>query len=239
MIGIYCFENKINNKRYIGQSVKIKTRIKQHIDCSNNKNYAGYNSKFYRALRKYGVENFNITIIETCKESELDDREIYWIEYYDSYKSGYNSNRGGDRVTERNEEHPMAKLTNEDVLKIKDMLLNNLTKSFRKIAKEFGVSQSEISNINDGSKWNEIGDYTYPIRTNTNKVRYGENNSKSILSDSQVMDIRNRYITESCTSIYKDYKDIICYSSFEAACMGRSYYHLPIYKKKDKVWINK
>lgn len=152
MIGIYCFENKINNKKYIGQSVKIKTRIKQRIDCSKNKNYIGYGTKFYKALRKYGVDNFNVTILEECEESQLDEREIYWITFYDTYKNGYNSNRGGVNVTERNEEHPMAKLTNNEVLKIKDILLNNTRKSFRKIGEEFGVSQSEISGINNGSK---------------------------------------------------------------------------------------
>ena len=239
IIGIYCFENKINNKKYIGQSVKIKTRIKQHIDCSKNKNYIGYNTKFYKALRKYGIDNFNIIILEECEESKLDEREIYWIEFYDTYKNGYNSNRGGVNVTERNEEHPMAKLTNNEVLKIKDILLNNTRKSFSKIGKEFGVSQSEISGINNGTKWSEIGGYKYPIRKDKNDVRCGENNATSILSDDQVLAIRNRYINESCTNIYKDYKDIISYVSFERACMGRTYSYLPIYKKKEKIWINK
>lgn len=239
MIGIYCFENKVNNKKYIGQSVKVNTRIKQHIDCSKNKKYVGYDTKFYRALRKYGVDNFNAIMLEECDECELDDREIYWISFYDTYKNGYNSNRGGFNVTERNEEHPMAKLTNVDVLKIKDELLNNTRKSFRKIAQEFGISQSEISGINDGSKWKEIGDCQYPIRIDKNNVRHGENNATSILSDNQVLEIRNRYMNESCTNVYKDYKDILSYVSFERACMGRTYSYLPIYKKKEKIWINK
>ena len=47
-------------------------------------------------MLKYGVENFEWEVIEQCKKSELAEREIYWIEYYDSFNKGYNCTRGGD-----------------------------------------------------------------------------------------------------------------------------------------------
>lgn len=50
----------------------------------------------YNAIKKYGVEHFKIEEIEECDESIAAEREIYWIEYYNSYKNGYNATLGGD-----------------------------------------------------------------------------------------------------------------------------------------------
>lgn len=58
MIGIYKFTNKINGKSYIGQSINLEKRKKEHEHNCFNPNYCNYGSKFYRALRKYGLENF-------------------------------------------------------------------------------------------------------------------------------------------------------------------------------------
>lgn len=54
------------------------------------------NRHLLRAWRKYGDENFEFSILEKCDESKLNEREIYWIEYYDSYYNGYNQTKGGD-----------------------------------------------------------------------------------------------------------------------------------------------
>ena len=87
--GIYKVTNKINGKVYIGQSVDIGRRWRQHMT-------AGDDIYFHKAIQKYGVENFEWEVIEKCKKSELDERESYWIEYYDSYNKGYNCTKGGD-----------------------------------------------------------------------------------------------------------------------------------------------
>lgn len=94
--GIYKIVNKLNNKIYIGKSKNIETRIKRHKN-----DYKWTNTYLYYAMRKYGVENFDFEIVEECNESELNDREIYWIDYYKSfYKvgSGYNMTKGGERL---------------------------------------------------------------------------------------------------------------------------------------------
>ena len=88
---IYKIWNEENDKLYIGQtSVGIKTRWSSHL-----KNYLTNNAVIYRAMRKYGASIFHIEQIEECENSKLDEREKYWIEYYDSYKNGYNSTPGG------------------------------------------------------------------------------------------------------------------------------------------------
>lgn len=93
MIGIYKITNKINNKSYIGQSINIEHRWKEHLSRIDDKQF---DYAIYNAFRKYGIENFNFEIIEQCKENELNDKEIYWIDYYNSYYDGYNMNLGGN-----------------------------------------------------------------------------------------------------------------------------------------------
>ena len=87
--GIYKVTNKVNSKVYIGQSVDIGRRWRTHMTAKDD-------IYFHKAIQKYGVENFEWEVIEKCKKSELDERESYWIEYYDSFNKGYNCTRGGD-----------------------------------------------------------------------------------------------------------------------------------------------
>ena len=87
--GIYKVTNKINGKVYIGQSVDIGRRWREHMTTKDD-------IYFHKAIQKYGVENFEWEVIEQCKKKDLDEREIYWIEYYDSFNKGYNCTKGGD-----------------------------------------------------------------------------------------------------------------------------------------------
>ena len=86
---IYKIENKINGKIYIGQTtVGLKERIKGH-------KYANY--YIGRAIREYGLENFAIDVVEECKTlDELNEREMFWIAYYNcKVPNGYNLTDGG------------------------------------------------------------------------------------------------------------------------------------------------
>lgn len=91
MIGIYKITNQLNGKVYIGQSINIEQRWKQH------KAETRRTAPLYLAFDKYGIDNFDFSVIEECPIEELDDREIYWISYYDSYNKGYNATLGGHR----------------------------------------------------------------------------------------------------------------------------------------------
>ena len=86
---IYKISNNINNKVYIGQTIRpIEDRFKRHInDALNNV----IDTHFARAIRKYGKENFIIEKIDTAKDQdELNLKEQYWIRFYNSIKNGYN-----------------------------------------------------------------------------------------------------------------------------------------------------
>lgn len=90
---IYKVTNNINKKIYIGQTIQDENiRWNHHIREALN----GSDTKFHRALRKYGKDGFMWEVIEEVDNDKLNEREIYWISYYNSYKQGYNSTTGGD-----------------------------------------------------------------------------------------------------------------------------------------------
>lgn len=95
--GIYKITNKINNKVYIGKSCDIYTRWYAHKSAALHPNWKKYNnSALYKAIREDGNENFSYEIIELVPVEQLDERERYWINYYNSYNNGYNLTLGGD-----------------------------------------------------------------------------------------------------------------------------------------------
>ena len=106
MIGIYKITNLINNKIYIGQSKNIEKRWAKHRTGPFNPNNNCYNNALYRSIRKYGLDNFTFEVIEQCKEADLNKKEIYWINYYDSHNKdkGYNLTDGGDGLSNPDEE---------------------------------------------------------------------------------------------------------------------------------------
>lgn len=81
---IYKYINKLNNKIYIGQTLYEKERKEAHF-------IAPANCKFHRAIHYYGWINFEYEVIERVEQSKLSERERYWINYYDSVNSGYNT----------------------------------------------------------------------------------------------------------------------------------------------------
>lgn len=92
---IYKITNKINNKIYIGKTENsIQHRFQEHIKTSRKS--CSYRSHLYSAMREYGVDNFSIELVESCDE-RLDERERYWIKFYQSQNPdiGYNIHEGG------------------------------------------------------------------------------------------------------------------------------------------------
>ena len=114
--GIYKITNKVNGKCYIGQAQDVYIRWNNHRSCAFNKNAQNYNLILYRAFRKYGLDNFKFEIIEKCSLDELNEKEMYYINYYNSYigndnSNGYNMTIGGDGVRGH-------KMSNESKLKM-------------------------------------------------------------------------------------------------------------------------
>lgn len=97
MIGIYKITNSSNGKVYIGKSADIERRWKEHIRHSKDE-FTKEKPPIHRAINKYGAEAFIFEVIEECKENELNEKEKFYIQLYDSRnkKKGYNISEGGD-----------------------------------------------------------------------------------------------------------------------------------------------
>ena len=149
MIGIYKITNLINNKIYIGQSRNIEKRWKDHTSTAFNEFDHAYNYPLYKAIRKYGIENFKFEVIEECSIEELNKKEIYWIEYYDSFFHGYNQTLGGDNTSVVNKEKIIGIISD----------LENTQMFHKDIAKKWGISIEMVQGINTGRYWKQNREY--------------------------------------------------------------------------------
>jgi len=109
--GIYEVYNIINGKVYIGQAVDIFKRKVSHFSALEG-NYHS-NEHLQKSFNKYGGECFKFQILEECEESELDKREVYYIEQFDSFYSGYNQTLGGDGMNGRKWSENQRKIMSE------------------------------------------------------------------------------------------------------------------------------
>lgn len=131
---IYIIRNTINNKVYIGQTrTSVSQRWAEHL------RHARYGEQVInRAMKKYGVDKFYIETLEICDIKYLDEREIYYIDLYNSTDKsrGYNVSIGGST--------PRFK---RKVLSISDLVHFYVDENFtlEEIANKFKVSRYIIS----------------------------------------------------------------------------------------------
>ena len=88
--GIYSITNKNTGKMYIGQSINIEKRFKDHITKGNKKCYID------RSINKHGGDAFDFNILFECDKSQLSEEEQKFIKLYGTYKNGYNLTWGGE-----------------------------------------------------------------------------------------------------------------------------------------------
>ena len=91
--GIYKITNLITDECYIGQSVDIYKRWNDHCKCGLGIDTPPGN-KLYKAMQEYGLENFTFELLEECSNSELDEKEAYFIKFYQADTYGYNGTKG-------------------------------------------------------------------------------------------------------------------------------------------------
>jgi group I intron endonuclease len=107
--GIYCITNTKNGKKYVGSSINIEYRFKQHKKDLRG-HYHG-NDHLQKAIGKYGIDEFEFSIIEECEKDKLLENEDKYINKFNSMNSifGYNK-KSADRTI----------LSEETIQKIKD-----------------------------------------------------------------------------------------------------------------------
>lgn len=199
-IGIYKYTNKINGKSYIGQSINIEKRQAQHLYDANYRPERATGIDL--AIRKYGIENFDFEILELCNIEELDEKEIYWIAFYNTYHDGYNRTKGG--FSFHGEEHPRALLTDEDVWIIREMY--NQKVSRRDVYKTFqhcGITARGFKKVWDCENWQHIHADVY---TEENKLWHKHNVGHT--EDQIGLSSQDRALKqEEIDNIVKDYKN--------------------------------
>lgn len=218
--GIYKITNLINNNAYIGQSVNINQRLKTHFKRAFVENSKEYDKALYKAIRKYGKDNFKTEILEELPEAtryQLNVRESYWIDYFNTYNNGYNETLGGDGVSGAiGEKHHNHKLLEADVVDIRQRWAA-CRESVQDIFDDYTekVSKAGFKKIYTWQTWTHI----LP-ELNTKEVRdwhsmnahelfshKGEANPRSKLTNEQVIEARKRYKNgETSKMIYEDYK---------------------------------
>ena len=92
--GIYKITNLETKEAYIGQSVDVVERWKQHCKNALGVGTSSATNKLYSSMQKYGLYNFTFELLEECKSTELDEKEKFYISLYDTYNFGLNSTKG-------------------------------------------------------------------------------------------------------------------------------------------------
>lgn len=150
MYYIYKIENIINNKKYIGLTNNIIRRKSRHFtDLKYNRHDNSFLQKEYNI---YGKDNFNFSIIfqGDISSEEIGAKEKYYINFYDSYKNGYNQNEGGNFGPSNGGSH----LTKSDIFNIL-AVLEFMTKPGQVLADIFEVSRTTINRIKKGISHNQ------------------------------------------------------------------------------------
>lgn len=219
---IYKAINNINNKIYIGKTIRtLKDRIQEHQKEIKTKKSL---SPFHLSIIKYGINNFSFEILEDNISNELiNEKERYYIKKYNAQDKniGYNIQSGGDGG------FTYSKLSKEDVSQIINILLDkeNLD-SYQEIGKKFNVAPSTIESINKGISWTQVN-LNYPLRKynviglTLSKKKY--NNIVNELKNTSILlkDICKKYnlSEQQITSINQGY---FCYN-------GQHEYYKDIY----------
>lgn len=142
MAFIYKITNKTNGKSYIGKTEStVDKRFKEHSseykkDCHNHR-------PLYRAMNKYGLENFTVETLE--ETTEASEREIYWIEFYGTYSNGYNATKGGDGKSYVDEELIVYHLKNTTLNCAEVSRITTYShKTCLSVARKFGLYKCSI-----------------------------------------------------------------------------------------------
>lgn len=163
---IYCYHNKINNKEYVGQTNNLNNRKKQHIQDSIHQHIGhenAYLQPIHCAIRKYGINNFDINILEiidTDNWDQVNKKESQWIKARNSLvPNGYNLKAIGVANKGKNK----SKLDSQTISNIITDLKNKVYIS--DIAEKYQISKSYVSDINNGRCLKQPNE-NYPLQQN-------------------------------------------------------------------------
>lgn len=229
--GIYLIRNNLNEKLYIGQSKNIFARWSEHVRKSFNVDKD--NSILHKAFKKYDISNFLFQIIEICDESELDEKEKFYINLYQATKDNYNITSGGKGGNCRGSKNHNSKLTENDVYNIREQYKNIIPR--KEVYKQYEniISINTFTDVWNGKTWTHIhmDVYTDEIK---NKQRFNYDKTAShksiqIIPDKEILRIRKlRLQGYKPKFIHEKYYQHVNRNTFDDVWYNRTFKHLKV-----------
>lgn len=185
MIGIYCITSMRDNKKYIGQSIRIEERMKAHKSLLKRGQH--HNCHLQSAFRKYGEDNFIFEILEETTKEELNDKEKYYISKFNTTNDqfGYNLTEGGEggemseesrKKLSNSKRIKYTHLTESDIRRIKLLLYCLMDR--KEICEIFNISRKQVDSIARGKSFKYISYELNPLIYNLKQRLINERNEK-------------------------------------------------------------
>ena len=159
MYSVYKITNKINDKCYIGSSIRVEKRWKEHINTSKNPNNPQYNYPLYQAFRKYGLENFSFNVLKddftTIEEMQNYEKEMI-VSFHTLSPNGYNQtlNTNSNNIANENLQKHLVKVKKKCALVDKNENILEIYESYHAAARAQGwdgdARATTIQRICDG-----------------------------------------------------------------------------------------
>lgn len=223
---VYKITNNINGKVYIGiTTCSLEYRWSRHLTEGRNENNTKH---LYKAMRKYGLDNFSIKQIDSTDDfEELGRLERYYIKKYNSQspEKGYNLTTGGE--SNQWDANPAAYAMCE-------LKLEECWKLFKD-----KISYSAFQKVWDGTTWQGIMSEVYTKENiqahNAQKSNPGSQNGNAKMTDEDVVQVRKYYVDHTLQETYDKYGQGYSKDGFRGT-LNKTYSYLPIYHKMKKYW---
>jgi group I intron endonuclease len=227
--GIYMIIHNVGGEYYIGQSKNIFSRWSEHFRHSKTN---AENSILYKAIQKYGITAFQFKILELCDESELDEKEKFYIALYESTKNhNYNIQSGGTGGSSIGINNGNSKLTDEDVFNIRERYKQLKRKKDVYQDYQHLISINTFSDVWIGKTWKHIhmDVYTEDIKRQqrNNYDRIKSHKYFQILSDDDILKIRQyKKEGQKPNQVYLKYYPNINRNTFNDVWYNHTFKHI-------------
>lgn len=192
---IYLITNLINGKQYVGQTIRdVNIRYKEHLEEAL---YTNRNLHLYNSIRKYGISNFKLDIIETniFDEKTLNEKEIYYIQLYNTYENGYNNTKGGGGVKgyhHNNEtKNKISKAVKENMYKINTPERTAKIIKAQKGRKFTDLHKKHISESCKGKRFGVNNSFYGKTHSNESKLKMSQSSTKYLVEQ---LDMNNNLL---------------------------------------------
>lgn len=221
MTGVYLVRNVLTDEKYIGASSDVEMRWKQHRLRYADVRCKEYHKTLYVAMRYYGLNNFEFSILEECDKDVLDEHEMFWIAHFNTFLSGYNDTPGGIgcKLINIGDGHPKHKLCETDIINIRIRYANHERKADVYSDYSDRIGKKGFHNIWIGKTWQHVMMSVYNESNKSfHKHNTGNSGSKNGRTELTETDVKNIRLARKNGAYYKDvykmYSDKLTLGSF-------------------------